>query len=320
MIEGILVEGLVYGILALGVFISFRVLDFADLTVEGSFPAGAAAAAAIVTAAARNGAQAGVNPAFAAAAPFIAIFAGFAAGGLAGLVTSLVHHRLKVPPILAGIVTMTGFYSINLRVLGGKPNLPLIRNNPLLQWARTWLGDSVPQDLAIFAAALTAGLVVVALMDLFFHTEVGIGMGALGDNEASVIQVGVNPASLRTLGIVLANGLAGLSGALAASYQGFADVNFGAGVVAAGLASVMLGELVIKSHYIGIQLLRVLFGSIIFRALMYAARSWGYIAGITPNDLRLFTALLIIGAVAISKYSGKRSRPAASKARRGGQS
>ncbi|MDP2790179.1 MAG: ABC transporter permease [Rectinemataceae bacterium] len=299
MIEGILVEGLVYGILALGLFISFRILDFADLTVEGSFPAGAAAAAAIVTS---------------AGSPFIAIIAGFAAGGLAGLVTSLVHHRLKVPPLLAGIVTMTGFYSINLRILGGKPNLPLIRNNPLLQWARTWLGDAVPQDLALLAAALLAGLAVVALMDLFFHTEVGIGMGALGDNEASVIQVGVNPASLRTLGIVLANGLAGLSGALAASYQGFADVNFGAGVVASGLASVMLGELLIKSHFIGIQLLRVLLGSIAFRALMYAARSWGYVAGITPNDLRLLTALLIIGAVALSKYSGKRPRKAASKA------
>ncbi len=302
MIEGILVEGLVYGILALGLFISFRILDFADLTVEGSFPAGAAAAAAIVTS---------------AGSPFVAILAGFAAGGLAGLVTSLVHHRLKVPPLLAGIVTMTGFYSINLRILGGKPNLPLIRNNPLLHWARTWLGDALPQDLALLAAALLAGLAVAALMDLFFHTEVGIGMGALGDNEASVIQVGVNPASLRTLGIVLANGLAGLSGALAASYQGFADVNFGAGVVASGLASVMLGELLIKSHFIGIQLLRVLLGSIVFRALMYAARSWGYVAGITPNDLRLLTALLIIGAVAVSKYSKKRPRKEGSKARQG---
>lgn len=295
MIEGILVEGLIYGILALGVFISFRVLDFADLTVEGSFPAGAAAAAAIVTS---------------AAAPIAAVLAGFLAGGLAGLATSAVHHKLKVPPLLAGIVTMTGFYSINLRILGGKPNLPLIKNNPLLQWARSWLGASVLQDLALLAAAIASAFIVALLLDLFFHTETGIAMGALGDNEASVIQVGVNPASLRTLGIVLANGLAGLSGALAASYQGFADVNFGAGVVAAGLASVMLGELVIRSHFIGLQLFRVIFGSILFRALMYAARSWGYLAGITPNDLRLLTALLIVGAVAISKYAAKRPRPA----------
>ncbi|MFA6365661.1 MAG: hypothetical protein WCX13_00550 [Candidatus Hydrogenedentales bacterium] len=318
MLEGILVEGLVYGIMALGVFISFRILDFADLTVEGSFPAGAAAAAAIVTAAARNGlgtAQAGGSGAFGASgawlatlAPIAAILAGFAAGGLAGLVTSLIHHRLKVPPLLAGIVTMTGFYSINLRVLGGKPNLPLIRNNPLLNGARIWLGPDVPQDLALLLAALLAALAIAALLDLFFHTETGIALGALGDNEASVIQAGVNPSSLRTLGIVLANGLAGLSGALAASYQGFADVNFGAGVVAAGLASVMLGELILRSQYIGVQIFRVLVGSILFRALMYAARSWGYFVGITPNDLRLLNALLIVGAVALSKYTAKRPR------------
>ncbi|MCE1195473.1 ABC transporter permease [bacterium] len=312
MIQGILVEGLVYGILALGVFISFRILDFADLSVEGSFPAGAAAAAAIVTAAAR--AEGGAAW-FAAAAPFLAVAAGFAAGGLAGFATSLVHHKLKVPPLLAGIVTMTGFYSINLRVLGGRPNLPLIKNNPLLDGARSWLGALAPPDLALLAAALLSALAVAGILDLFFHTEKGIAMGALGDNEASVIQVGVNPASLRTLGIVLANGLAGLSGALAAAYQGFADVNFGAGVVAAGLASVMLGELAIKSHYIGVQIFRVLFGSILFRGLMYAARSWGYLAGITPNDLRLLTALLIVGAVAVSKYAIKRTKPS----RRGGK-
>lgn len=314
MIEGILVEGLIYGILALGVFISFRVLDFPDLTVEGSFPAGAAAAATIVTAAARNGAAGWGG--LAAAAPFVAVLAGFLAGCLAGLATSLVHHKLKVPPLLAGIVTMTGFYSINLRILGGKPNLPLIKNNPLLQAARSWLGPSVPQDLALLAAALLAALLVAALLDLFFHTETGIAMGALGDNEAAVIQVGVNPSSLRTLGIVLANGLAGLSGAFAASYQGFADVNFGAGIVAAGLASVMLGELVLRSQFIGIQLFRVLLGSMLFRGLMYVARSWGYLAGITPNDLRLLTALLIVGAVAISKYAAKRPHPGPGAAQR----
>jgi len=299
MIEGILVEGLVYGILALGVFISFRVLDFADLTVEGSFPAGAASAAAIVTALGSGGSGLAM-----AAAPL----AGFAAGALAGLATSTVHHKLKVPPLLAGIVTMTGVYSINLRILGGRPNLPLIKNNPLLSGARSWLGPGINPDLALLAAVVLAAFVVWGLLDLFFHTEVGIAMGAMGDNEASVIQAGVNPMRLRTLGIMLANGLAGLSGAFAASYQGFADVSFGSGVVAAGLASVMLGELVLKTHFIGLQLFRVILGSIIFRALMYAARSWGYFAGITPNDLRLLTALLIVGAVALSRKMPGRAK------------
>ncbi|TXT49346.1 MAG: putative ABC transport system permease protein [Spirochaetes bacterium] len=295
MFEGILIEGLVYGILALGVFISFRVLDFPDLTVEGSFPAGAAAAAILAT---RWGAQGGSTPGLAISV--ILLVLGFLAGAAAGLATSAIHHRLKVPPLLAGIVTMTGFYSINLRILGGKPNLPLIKFNPLLQGARDWLGGAIGSELSLLFAALILAAVVVGLLDLFFHTEIGIGMGALGVNEAAVVQAGVNPISLRRGGIMLANGLAGLSGALAASYQGFADVNFGAGIVAAGLASVMIGELLLKTQFIGVQLLRVLLGSILFRGLMYAARSWGYLAGIGPNDLRLLTALLIIGAMAIS--------------------
>jgi len=307
MIEGILVEGLIYGIMALGLFISFRVLDFPDLTVEGSFPAGAAAAGAIVGVSGRALA-AGAGGFVAAAAPLLALIAGFAAGAAAGLATSMIHHKLKVPPILAGIVTMTGFYSINLRILGGRPNLPLIKNNPLLDIARGWLGSGIAQDISVFLAALLVALLVAGLMDLFFHTELGIAMGALGDNEASVVQAGINPVSLRTLGIALANGITGLSGALAASYQGFADVNFGAGIVASGLASVMLGELIIKSQFITIQILRVLLGSILFKGLMYVARSWGYLAGITPNDLRLLTALLIIGAVWISKYAGRRPK------------
>ena len=325
MIEGILVEGLVYGIRALLLFISFRILDFPALTVEGSFPAGAAAAGAIVAglagalaprapaaggfgAAGGLGAAAAVPAGLAAAAPVLALIGGFAAGALAGLVTSLIHHRLKVPPILAGIITMTGFYSINLRILGGRPNMPLIRNNPLLGFARTWLGSGVLQDISLFIAALLAALLVAGLMDLFFHTEIGIAMGAMGDNEASVVQAGINPVSLRSLGIALANGIVGLSGALAASYQGFADVNFGAGIVASGLASVMLGELLIKSQFIGVQIFRVLAGSILFKGLMYVARSWGYLAGITPNDLRLLTALLIIGSISVSKYAGKKPK------------
>lgn len=303
MLEGIVVEGLLYGILALGVFISFRILDFADLTVEGAFPAGAAAgaAAAIAVGKAAGGGLGG------ALAPAAAALAGMAAGAFAGLVTSTVHHRLKVPALLAGIVTMTGFYSLNLRVLGGRPNLPLIGENPLLRAARGWLGAGVGPEISLFAASLLACLAVVGLLDLFFHTEAGIAMGALGDNENAVVQAGINPESLRTAGVMLANGLAGLAGALAAAYQGFADVNFGQGIIAAGLASVMLGELVVKSQFIGVQLARVILGSVMFRALMYAARSWGYLAGITPNDLRLLTALLIIGTIALSRAAPRRA-------------
>jgi len=294
MVEGILVEGLIYGILALGVFITFRVLDFPDLTVEGSFPFGAAVGGALIVSR--------------VPAP-LAMLAAFMAGALAGAVTSAVHHGLKVPPLLAGIVTMTGLYSVDLRVLGGKANLPLIAHNPVMRAAESWLGKSVDPSLqSVLAFAIIAGFLVV-LLDLFFHTEVGIAMGALGDNEISVVSAGVNPVRLRTLGIALSNGLAGLSGAIAASYQGFADANFGAGIVASGLASVMIGEFLFRSNRIGAQLARALLGSILFRALMYAGRSWGYVAGITPNDLKLLTSVLIVASIAASRYKKGRVRP-----------
>jgi len=290
MIEGVLVEGLVYGILALGVFISFRVLDFPDLTVEGSFPFGAAVGGALIVSR--------------VPAP-LALSAAFLAGALAGVLTSAVFHGLRVPPLLAGIVTMTGLYSVDLRVLGGKANLPLIAYNPVMRAAESWLGGSLdPAIQAFLAFVLVAGALVLVL-DLFFHTEAGIALGALGDNEASVVSAGVNPVRLRTVGIALANGLAGLSGAFAASYQGFADANFGSGIVAAGLASVMIGEFLYRTNFIGGQLARVLLGSILFRGIMYAGRSWGYLGGITPNDLRLLTSLLIVASIAASRYRGK---------------
>lgn len=253
MVEGILVEGLIYSILALGVFVSFRILDFPDLTVEGSFPAGAAAGAIVASAL-------GLSPSgfLRALAVPAGMVAGFIAGGVAGFCTAAVYHKLKVPALLAGIVTMTGFYSINLRILGGKPNLPLITNNPMLKLARSFLGGILPPEWSLFVSCLLICLLLFGLLDLFFHTEIGIAMGALGDNENAVIQAGIRPNRLRTWGIILANALPGLSGAMAAAYQGFADVNLGQGVVAAGLATVMLGELVVHSQFIGVQLARVI--------------------------------------------------------------
>lgn len=290
MIEGILLEGLIYGIMALGVFISFRILDFPDLTAEGAFPFGAAVGGALI---AKGG------------SPALALLAAFAAGSAAGCATSAIHHGLKVPALLAGIVTMTGLYSIDLRVLGNKANLPLIATNPIMSFSQSWLGPGTDPALASFAAFGLGVAILIIVLDLFFHTELGLSLGSLGDNEASVVSMGVNPVSLRTLGIALGNGLSGLSGALAASYQGFADVNFGSGIIAAGLASVMLGELILGSNRIGVQLLRVFLGSVLFRAIMYAGRSWGYLAGITPNDLKLLTAVLVVLALALSRSKAK---------------
>ncbi len=295
MIEAILVEGLVYAVLALGVFVSFRVLDFPDLTAEGAFPLGAATAAALI--------GAGAHPA-------LAVLAAFIAAALAGAATGAIYAAFKVPSLLAGIVVMTGLWSVNLRVLGGRANLPLIANNPIMDAAYALLPSRPEWSAALFFALAVA--LTLALLVWFFNTEAGIAMGALGDNEAVVIAAGANPVSLRTAGVALSGGLCGLSGALAASYQGFADVNFGSGVVAAGLASVMVGELMLKSNRIGLQIIRVVLGSIMFRGLMFAGRSYGYLIGMTPNDLRLVTALLVIGAIALGRTRTKRRTAAPS--------
>lgn len=286
MIEAILVEGLIYGILAMGVFITFRVLDFPDLTVEGSFPLGAAVAAACV----------------AAGVPFpLAALIAVAAGSLAGSLTALIHTSLKVPPLLAGIVVMTGLYSVNLRVMGGRSNIQLIGNRPLINFSTSWI-PSVPPELASALFFTLLAVLLMVLLDLFFHTEFGLTLGALGDNIKVVIASGSNPTSYKIAGVALANALVSFAGALASQHHGFADVNLGSGVVALGLASVMIGELVLRTNRIGLQLLRVVLGAIIFKAILFGARFYGYIAGITPNDLRLLTALMIVLSLVLGQW------------------
>jgi putative ABC transport system permease protein len=293
VIEAVLVEGFVYGIMALGVFISFRILDFPDLTAEGAFPLGAATAAALIAA---------------GADPFVAMLGAFIAGGLAGAATGGIYAALKVPSLLAGIVVMTGLWSVNLRVMGGKANIPLIMENPVMDAAYGLLPGAPDWSAALFFGIVAA--CVIALLAFFFQTEAGIAMGALGDNEAVVVSAGSDPRVLRTAGVALSGALCGLSGGLAASYQGFADVNFGSGIVAAGIASVMVGEFIFRSNRIGVQLVRVVLGSIAFRAIMFAGRKYGYVIGMSPNDLRFVTAALVIGAVAAGrlKASGEARR------------
>lgn len=289
MIEAILVEGLVYGILAIGVFISFRVLDFPDLTVEGSFPLGAAVAAAAVV---------GKVP-----FPVAAVLA-LIAGALAGMGTAFIHTRFRVPPLLAGIVMMTALYSINLRVMGGRSNIQLIGRRPLIEFSTTWIPGFSPEvGEALFFLVLVGCLIV--LLDLFFHTELGLTMGALGDNEQMVIASASNPDTIKLIGVALSNALVAFAGSLASQHHGFADVNLGAGVVALGLASVMLGEILFRTNRIGAQLVRVVLGALLFKAIMFAARYYGYVAGITPNDLRLLTALMIILSLAFGRWKNR---------------
>jgi putative tryptophan/tyrosine transport system permease protein len=292
MIEGIFVEGLIYGIMALGVFITFRILDFPDLTVDGSFPLGAAVMAILVT----NGTNL-----------ILAVVISFAAGVLAGVVTAVIHNKLHVPNLLAGILTMTMLYSINIRVLGNRPNLPLVRQQTILSTVSEWLERFMPEEwgLLLFLVVLVLG--VKFLLDLFFVTDLGLTLGAMGDNQQMVITQGVNPEVLKIIGVGLANGLVAISGAFIAQFQGFADVNLGQGIIIAGLASVMIGEFIVRSNRIWVLTLRVILGSIAFRGIMYLGRYYGYYINLTPNDLKLITGILIIAALIISQLK-KRKR------------
>lgn len=282
MIEGIFVEGLLYGIMVLGVFITFRILNFPDLTVDGSFPLGAAIFASMLSA---------------GADPLVAVLMAMIGGVLAGFVTAAIHNYLKVPDLLAGILTMTMLWSINLRIMN-KPNIPLIGQAHILNQLGDW-GIPGEWQVLIFFALLSMG--VKLLLDLFFRTDLGMTLGALGNNPQMVISSGVNPASLKYIGVGLSNGLVALSGAFAAQFQGFADVNLGQGIIIAGLASVMVGEFLMKSNRIFVLTLRVLLGSILFRGLMYLGRIYGYHIGLTPNDLKLITGLLIIVCLIVTQ-------------------
>jgi putative ABC transport system permease protein len=302
MIEGILTEGLIYGIMVLGVFITFRVLNFADMTVDGSFPLGAAVLAAAIL-------KGVPSP--------VALLLAFTAGALAGLVTALIHTKLKIPDLLSGILTMTMLFSINLRVMSNRANLSLIRTPTLFTKISGLIADiargasGVPTQhtaWALVVFCLLSVLLIKLILDVFFHTDFGISMYALGANPQLIISQGMNPDVIKTVGICLSNGLAGIAGAYAAMYQGFADVNFGTGTIVSGLASLMTGEFLIRSNRIGLLTLRVLLGSVLYRALMYLARNYGYYIHMTANDLKLITGILIILCVLVSR-TGFRGKP-----------
>jgi putative ABC transport system permease protein len=291
MIEGILVEGLIYGLLALGVFITFRILDFPDLTVDGTFPMGAAVMAICLTSGMNMG---------------VALLVSFICGFAAGSVTAIIHNKLRVPGLLAGILTMTMLWSINIRILGGRANLPLIRTETILTKVEETFSPLVGETAAVLIFFIIVVLGIKLLIDLFFHTDLGLTMGAMGNNEQMVISQGVNPEMMKIIGIGLSNGLVALSGAFAAQYQGFADVNLGQGIVVSGLAMVLLGEFLFSSNKIGLLTLRVILGAVVYKGIMFFGRYYGYYINLTPNDLKLITGILIIVCLVITKYRTKR--------------
>jgi putative ABC transport system permease protein len=287
VITSALEQGLLYGFMVLGVFMTFRVLDFPDLTVDGSLPLGAAVTAAIIAS---------------GHSPWLATVAGTGAGLLAGLVTGGLHLLLKSgdsnssnygPKLLAGILVMTALYTVNLRIMRGS-NIPLLRQTNVFDQIGGWLNVHLTRWWLILVLAVLM-LLVKYILDWFLHTELGLALQATGDNEQMLRSLGVNTNTVRVLGLGLANALVALSGSLVAQYQGFADVGMGIGTIVAGLAGVIVGEVLFGMRSISWVLFSVIGGSIVFRLLI----SISLRLGIAPTDLKLFTAILVIVALAL---------------------
>ncbi len=272
---GALEQGLLYGVMVLGVYITFRVLDFPDLTVDGSFTLGGAIAARIIVE--------GMDPWLGTALALV-----FGLG--AGLVTGILHTRLRIAPLLAGILMMIGLYSINLRVMGGKAMLSLLR----LDTIYTDVAKVAPSDWAVLSLGLLVAAAVAYLLYVFLQTEMGLALRATGDNEQMSRSMGVNTDSSKVLGLALGNGLVALSGAMVAQYQAYSDVGMGIGMIVVGLASVIMGEVVFGNRTLARTLAAVLIGSIVYREVIAAVMRMG----LPTSDLKLFSALLVIAAMA----------------------
>lgn len=290
-------EGLLFGILALGVYISFRVLSFPDLSVDGSYPLGAAVAGVMI---------------FRGTNPFLTLPVAVLAGALAGLLTGFLHTKLKIAPLLAGILTMICLYSINLRVMG-RPNIslsPYLGHKTILSILK---GLNLPLK-SIYLIPLVFFLVVLVLkllLDLFLHTELGLAIRATGNNEEMARAEGINTDITKLVGLSLSNGMVALAGALFAQYQGFADIGMGIGMIIAGLASVITGEALIRGRTISLITVQVVVGAIAYRLAIAAALKWGYNFGFKPTDLKLLTGLLVIIILAFPVLRAKIKKRAA---------
>ncbi|RJN32814.1 ABC transporter permease [Nesterenkonia natronophila] len=274
--------GLIYAIVALGVYLTFRILNFPDLTVDGSFTSGAATAAILII----NG----VNP-------FLASGAAFVVGTLAGLITGLLHTKGNINGLLAGILTMIGLYSINLRIMGGA-NIPLLGEETTISLLRQIAGSGWTSVLVLVAVAL----VFKVLIDWFLHTDAGLALQATGDNEQMIRSFAVSTDRMKIIGLMLSNGLVGLAGAVVAQHQGFADIGMGIGLILVGLASVIVGQAIFGTRLVIQATMAVVLGAVIYRLAIQFALN----AGLNPNDMKLMSALLVIAALLLPQWNGFR--------------
>jgi putative tryptophan/tyrosine transport system permease protein len=290
LLVGALTLGMILALLALGVYVSFRIFNIPDMTAEGSVTLGASVAAALMT----HGHNA-----------IVATVAAFVAGGCAGAMTGLLATKCRINALLSGILVMTGLYSVNLHVMG-RSNLPLLGVNTLatsVENLGTRLFGSADFDVAgwavsvrdasILLSALAFIVIVCILLYGFFKTDVGTAMRATGDNAAMICALGVSVDLATIFGLMMSNAMIALCGALVAQYQGFADVQMGIGMVVLGIASVIIGEALVGSRAVGLLITGTVLGSVLFRLLVAIALRWG----LSPNDLKLITAVFVFAAL-----------------------
>ena len=286
---GAVSQGVLWGIMCLGLYITYKVLDFADLTVDGSFALGGAVNAALIVLDCN---------------PLVALFISFIAGGISGIVTGLLNTKLKIPGILAGILTMIALYSINIRIMG-RANISLLGETTLMTQISSLINTSTTTTSFIIGTIFS--VIIIFAMYWFFGTEIGSAIRATGNNEKMVRAQGVNTDNMKILGLMLGNALVALSGGLVAQSQGYGDVQMGTGTIVIGLASIIIGEVIFGIRFsFWYILMSVVMGSIIYRVIIAIVLQ----LGLTSSDLKLFTAVTVALALSIpvmkSKFANKK--------------
>ena len=275
VILGALELGAIFSILSLGLYISFKVLDIPDLTVDGSFTTGCAVSAIVTV----------------ASSPALGLLLAFVAGAFAGLVTGLLITKLKINAILAGILTQTALYSINLRIMDGKPNISLLDSKTIFTNINQITSYGTLILLFIFV------IVIVLLLNYFLRTQLGLALRACGDNEDMVRASSIDTDKMKLIGLSLANGLVGLSGALYTQQQTYSDITAGIGMMVIGLASIIIGTTFIKNEKVLVSLIATVVGAIFYRFVLTFALQ----VGITSGDLKLLSAVIVVIAISSTK-------------------
>ena len=277
MLQATIEQSLIFAIMVLGVYISFRILNFPDMTVDGTFPLGAAISAKLLTL--------GVNP-------YLTLLVALVAGAAAGAITGLIHVKLKVKDLLAGILVMTALYSVNLRVMG-KSNIPLFEEDNIFN-----------TEYSMMITIVVLILISKFVLDYLLKTKFGFALKALGDNENLIVSLGLNEEKYKIYGLMIANAFVAFSGAVLAQYQGFADVGMGTGIIVIGLASIIIGDTLFGKRRKLAGTTIVIIGSILYRGVIAVTLSMGMDA----SDLKLITSVIVIVILWIQKQKDKRRK------------